>query len=116
MLGFSVGPLFGGLLTHTAGWRVIFWLNIPLMSVAFAGLAAARLGPAHRDGSAARSTDWFGFVLLATAMVAMVLTLQALPQAASAPLTVDRSTCAGRGGVRSAADRRAAHRSTRSST
>ncbi len=87
MLGFSVGPLFGGLLTHTAGWRVIFWLNIPLMSVAFAGLAAARLGPAHRDGSAARSTDWFGFVLLATAMVAMVLTLQALPHAASAPLT-----------------------------
>jgi MFS family permease len=88
MLGFSIGPLFGGLLTHTAGWRVIFWLNIPLMCSAIAGLTAARLAPAPRDGSASRSTDWFGFVLLATAMVSMVLTLQALPQAASAPLIV----------------------------
>ena len=51
MLGFSIGPLFGGLLTHTAGWRAIFWLNIPLMCVAIAGLAAARPAPAHRDGA-----------------------------------------------------------------
>jgi MFS family permease len=88
MLGFSIGPLFGGLLTHTAGWRAIFWLNIPLICAASAGLAAARLAPAHRNGSTNRTTDWSGFVLLATAMVSLVLTLQALPQAASAPLTV----------------------------
>ena len=88
MLGFSVGPLFGGLLTHTAGWRAIFWLNIPLMCIASAGLAAARLAPAHRDSSTRHTTDWLGFILLATAMVSMVLTLQALPRAASAPLTV----------------------------
>ena len=74
MLGFSIGPLFGGLLTHTAGWRAIFWLNIPLMCIASAGLAAARPAPAHRDGSTSHTTDWLGFVLLATAMVSMVLT------------------------------------------
>ena len=79
MLGFSVGPLFGGLLTHTAGWRAIFWFNIPLMFIASTGLAAARPADAHRDGSTSRTTDWPGFILLATAMVSMVLTFQALP-------------------------------------
>ena len=88
MLGFSIGPLFGGLLTHYVDWRVIFWLNIPLMLTAFAGLAAVRLTPAHRDATSGRTVDWKGFVLLATAMVSMVLALQALPQAVSAPLTV----------------------------
>ena len=31
MLGFSVGPLIGGALTHLASWRAIFWLNVALM-------------------------------------------------------------------------------------
>ena len=34
MLGFSIGPLLGGALTHIAGWRAIFWLNALLMIVA----------------------------------------------------------------------------------
>jgi MFS family permease len=87
MLGFSIGPLFGGLLTHTASWRVIFWLNVPLMCVAIAGLSAARPAATHRVGAAGRTIDWLGFVLLATAMVSTVLALQGLPQVASAPLT-----------------------------
>ena len=97
-LGFSVGPLFGGLLTHTAGWRVIFWLNIPLICIASAGLAAARLVLAHRDGPTRHSTDWLGFILLATAMVSIVLILQALP-GLGRPAPRDRFTRAGRRGV-----------------
>src|SRR5262249_41317030 len=41
MLGFSIGPLLGGALTHFTSWRVIFWLNVLLMSTAMAGLASA---------------------------------------------------------------------------
>ena len=41
MLGFSIGPLVGGALTHVTGWRVIFWFNVPLMLTAIAGLASA---------------------------------------------------------------------------
>ena len=28
MLGFSIGPLVGGAVTHYAGWRFNFWLNV----------------------------------------------------------------------------------------
>ena len=89
MLGFSIGPLFGGALTHVTSWRVIFWLNVLLMSAAIAGLAAAGSAaaqvPTARQG---RRADWIGFVLLATLMVSLVFGLHALPHAAAAPLPV----------------------------
>src|SRR5439155_24815979 len=34
MLGFSIGPLVGGALTHYAGWRAVFWLNVVAMAPA----------------------------------------------------------------------------------
>ncbi len=88
MLGFSIGPLFGGALTHFVGWRAIFWLNIPLMLIAIVGLATAgaMTTPAHEKQH--RRTDWIGFVLLATLMVSVVFALHALPQVRTAPLSV----------------------------
>lgn len=35
-LGNAAGPLIGGLLTETVGWRWIFWLNVPLTLVTLA--------------------------------------------------------------------------------
>jgi MFS family permease len=85
MLGFSIGPLFGGAVTHFVGWRIIFWLNIAMMSLATTGMAAGVDGPlaARPDRY---GIDWGGFVLLAVFMVALVFGLHALPQVASAPL------------------------------
>jgi MFS family permease len=83
MLGFSIGPLLGGALTHFTGWRAIFWLNVLLMLVAGLGLAVA--GRAQAANAPARRTDWAGFVLLAAFMVALVFGLHALPQVRSAP-------------------------------
>src|SRR5258708_10719971 len=37
MLGFSIGPLVGGVVTHYAGWRLNFWLNV--LAMLPAGLA-----------------------------------------------------------------------------
>jgi len=86
MLGFSIGPLLGGGLTHMAGWRAIFWLNVPLMLVALAGLAFSGPAAARTEAAPAKRADWLGFVLLATFMVSLVFGLHALPQIGAAPL------------------------------
>jgi MFS family permease len=88
MLGFSIGPLLGGALTHFAGWRVIFWFNVALMLTAIAGLACAGAAAARAHASETRRADWLGFVLLSTLMVSLVFALHALPQAKAAPLPV----------------------------
>jgi MFS family permease len=88
MLGFSIGPLVGGAVTHYAGWRVNFWLNVAFMLPA---AMALWLNP----GAAGRHTrriDWLGLGLLAIFMVTLVQGLRAMgagvsnPGAAIAPL------------------------------
>jgi predicted MFS family arabinose efflux permease len=81
MLGFSIGPLVGGVVTHYAGWRVVFCLNVLAM------LPAAIMLWLHR-GTASRQAsrmDWLGLGLLAVFMVMLVSGLHALPAVRSAP-------------------------------
>ncbi len=84
MLGFSIGPLIGGALTHYAGWRAMFWLNLLLMAPA--GLALWLRPPA----AAARTdrVDWLGLALLAVFMVALVQGLHGVAHLESAPVAV----------------------------
>ncbi|HEY7689917.1 MAG TPA: MFS transporter, partial [Dongiaceae bacterium] len=88
MLGFSIGPLLGGALTHFTSWRVIFWLNVPLVLAAVGGLACAGSAAGRAYGTPSRRADWIGFALLATLMVSLVFGLHALPRAGTAPLPV----------------------------
>lgn len=90
MLGFSIGPLVGGLVTHYLGWRFNFWLNVLIM------VPAALILALHRDGDGrqgseieramGRTTDWPGLGLLAVFMVTLIPGLQALRTVQSAPL------------------------------
>src|SRR6202044_645253 len=32
----AIGPLVGGVLTQSVGWRSIFWINVPIGAAAFA--------------------------------------------------------------------------------
>jgi len=85
MLGFSLGPLIGGALTHFIDWRVIFWASGLAMLVAVAGFTGASADTGKRHGE---RFDWTGFVLLAVFMASLLLALQALPTLASAPVHV----------------------------
>jgi MFS family permease len=81
MLGFSIGPLVGGAVTHYAGWRFNFWLNV-LAIVPAAIMLAMRPGPPGRKADA---LDWLGVCLLAVFMVSLILGLRALPGIRSLP-------------------------------
>jgi MFS family permease len=86
MLGFSLGPLVGGLLTHYFGWRMNFWLNLVLMALSAAGLVPMAAAPAlRRDSSEERWPDWPGLVLLGGFMTALIFALRALPLLVAAP-------------------------------
>jgi EmrB/QacA subfamily drug resistance transporter len=66
-----VGPLLGGLLVEHAGWRWVFYVNLPLGLVALAGLRL-RL-PAPATEAPVRALDVAGAVLLAGATTALML-------------------------------------------
>lgn len=43
-LGSVVGPLYGAAIVALAGWRWIFWLNLPLVAAIWVGFVASRQG------------------------------------------------------------------------
>lgn len=61
-LGNAAGPLVGGLLTETVGWRWVFWVNVPL-TIAAAVISVATI-PESRDPDAPRRIDLAGLALL----------------------------------------------------
>ncbi|MGC1411220.1 MAG: MFS transporter [Acetobacteraceae bacterium] len=86
MLGFSLGPLIGGALTHYADWRVIFWASAVSMLLAAGGFLVSESAAATSRARRLNRFDWAGFVLLAIFMAALISALNALPAATRAPL------------------------------
>jgi MFS family permease len=82
MLGFSIGPLIGGVMTHYTGWRSNFWLNVVVL------VPPALILWRHpgSGGRRTRSMDWLGLAVLAVFMVTLVSGLHALPKVRSMPL------------------------------
>src|SRR4051794_5095844 len=68
----AVGPLVGGVLTDTLGWRFIFFVNLPIGVAAFAG-GMARLRES-RDPTGGRA-DWVGTGLITGALTALMFAL-----------------------------------------
>src|ERR1700756_5232585 len=63
-LGNAAGPLVGGLLTQTVGWRAVFWLLVPLAAVSF--LIGAKTIPETSDETVPRRLDLSGLALVTT--------------------------------------------------
>ena len=68
----AIGPLVGGVLTDTLGWRFIFFVNLPIGIAAFAG-GMARLRES-RDPAGGRA-DWVGTALIIAALTALMFAL-----------------------------------------
>jgi MFS family permease len=76
-VGLGLGPTLGGLLTQTAGWRAVYWINVPVGCLAV--IAGRYLLPRTRQLSRTDSFDWAGALLLATATTALLLALRSPP-------------------------------------
>jgi EmrB/QacA subfamily drug resistance transporter len=61
-LGNAAGPLVGGLLTQTLGWRAVFWLLVPLAAVPL--LVGMKTIPESSDQTAPRRMDLTGLALI----------------------------------------------------
>ncbi len=72
MLGPILGPVLGGWLTETYSWRWVFYINLPIGILAFAGISAV-LPETERQPNA--KLDWFGFGTLSVAIGALQLFL-----------------------------------------
>ena len=67
-LSLALGPVVGGALTHSVGWRSIFWINLPIGALAM-GLAA-RFVPESK-AERARPVDPVGQGLVFTALASL---------------------------------------------
>ncbi|MDR2857352.1 MAG: DHA2 family efflux MFS transporter permease subunit [Novosphingobium sp.] len=72
MAGPIIGPTLGGWLTDSLSWRWVFFINIPLGALSFAGMMAFM--PQWRSGNTTRF-DMFGFVTLSIGLAALQLML-----------------------------------------
>ena len=81
-LGGTVGLLAGGILTTYAGWRYIFFFNVPIGAAALA--LVPRMVPAGNEQSRARSGprryDAFGAVSITAALLVLVYAISQAPQ------------------------------------
>jgi MFS family permease len=76
-LGNAAGPLVGGLLTDTLGWRSIFWLNVPLTLIALA-IGALSITESS-DDTAPRRIDIAGLALITIGIGLFTLTFDRAP-------------------------------------
>jgi EmrB/QacA subfamily drug resistance transporter len=76
----ALGPIVGGLLIEAfgeeQGWRLVFWVNIPIGIVALVA-AAVLLPSTARDAKAQPSSgiDWVGLFLISAGLVALLVPL-----------------------------------------
>jgi len=76
-LGNAAGPLVGGLLTQTLGWRWIFWLLVPISLVSL--VIAALTVPESSDETVPRRIDLSGLALITVGIGLFTLTFDRAP-------------------------------------
>ncbi|WP_030669281.1 MFS transporter [Streptomyces sp. NRRL B-1347] len=82
----AAGPIVGGALVESIGWRSIFWLNVP---IGLAALSLTRRYVPESRASRARRADPFGQVLIAVLLAALTYAIIESPHLGwASPLVV----------------------------
>lgn len=85
--GNAVGPLLGGVLTDTVGWRWIFYVNLPVATAAV--LITLLVVPPDAAGKGEAKIDYPGTAVLSVGLLALLLALDwALDLGWTAPLII----------------------------
>jgi EmrB/QacA subfamily drug resistance transporter len=85
-ISLGLGPVLGGVLTETVGWRAIFWVNVPVVLAAI--VATARYVPESRAPHA-RRPDPVGQVLVVVLLASVVTGVIEAPRAGwTSPLII----------------------------
>jgi predicted MFS family arabinose efflux permease len=71
----AAGPIVGGALVQSVGWRAIFWINVPIAVLALILLAVAHIAPTRRR----ERIDYVGALLAAAGMGLSVLGFEQAP-------------------------------------
>jgi MFS transporter, DHA2 family, multidrug resistance protein len=72
MVGPVLGPVIGGWLTDNISWRWVFYINVPIGALAFAGISIFVL---ETKKDALAKLDWLGFAALSVAIGALQIFL-----------------------------------------
>jgi len=92
-IGLALGPSVGGLLLAAGGWRLIFFVNVPLGVLG--AIAALLLVPRSRDLQDRVAFDWSGLALFFPAVVALLTAISfGSDQGWTSPLIVGLFLCA----------------------
>ena len=76
-ISLAIGPVLGGALTQTIGWRAIFWINLPVCVAAMA--LTARFVPESK-AARARAFDPAGQILVLTFLLSLTYAIIESPQ------------------------------------
>ncbi len=72
-LGLALGPVIGGLIVSTLGWRWIFFINPPIILISF--LFCWKNVAESKSQTENRKIDWWGFILLLISIPSLILAL-----------------------------------------
>jgi DHA2 family multidrug resistance protein len=94
MVGPVLGPVIGGWLTDNISWRWVFYINVPIGALAFAGISFFVL---ETKKDALSKLDWLGFGSLSIAIAAMQIFLdrgEQLDWFSSGEIIIEAIVCA----------------------
>jgi MFS transporter, DHA2 family, multidrug resistance protein len=94
MVGPVLGPVIGGWLTDNISWRWVFYINLPIGALAFAGIS---FWVVETKRDVAAKLDWLGFATLSIAIAALQIFLdrgEQLDWFSSGEILVEAVICA----------------------